>query len=182
MNETTIRPHINRELLSKTQIARRINELAKQISADYKDQEPVLIGVLKGAFIVLADLARALSVPHTIEFIAVSTYEHGGQASDTVRLLMDVRRDLNNCHILLVEDIIDSGKTLAYLVDLLKARGASSVKTCVLVRKQREQVYAIEPDYLGFEIPDEWVVGYGLDYAEQYRTLSCVAAIDPVEK
>ncbi len=167
-------------LLSEAEIQRRVQELADEISRDYAGQgELVLVGVLKGAFIFLADLSRRLTIPRSIEFMAVSSYENGDQASSAVRLVMDLRKNIEGKHVLLVEDIVDTGRTLGFLGDLLAARQPSSVKTCALVRKPDRAEVEAKVDYLGFEIPDRWVVGYGLDYAEQNRTLPYIAAINP---
>ena len=167
-------------LISEAEIQRRVQELADEISRDYAGQgELVLVGVLKGAFIFLADLSRRLTIPRSIEFMAVSSYENGDQASSAVRLVMDLRKNIEGKHVLLVEDIVDTGRTLGFLGDLLAARKPSSVKTCVLVRKPDRAEVAAKVDYLGFEIPDRWVVGYGLDYGEQNRTLPYIATINP---
>ena len=174
MNDTRIS-----ELVSERDIEGRVTELARRISADYRDaDELVLIGVLKGAFVFLADLSRRLSIPRSIEFIALSSYDQGAESTGPVRLVMDMRKNIEGKHILVVEDIIDTGRTLHYLLGLLRARRPASVRTCVLVRKQRDQTHEIEIDYLGFNIPDKWVVGYGLDYDEQHRTLPYIGALD----
>ena len=167
-------------LISEAEIQRRVQELADEISRDYAGQgELVLVGVLKGAFIFLADLSRRLTIPRSIEFMAVSSYENGDQASSAVRLVMDMRKNIEGKHVLVVEDIVDTGRTLAFLGELLAARKPSSVKTCALVRKPVRVEVKAKVDYLGFEIPDRWVVGYGLDYGEQNRTLPYIAAINP---
>lgn len=167
-------------LISEEKILRRVDELAAQISADYADKgELVLIGVLKGAFIFLADLSRRLTIPRAIEFIAVSSYDDGDVPSGAVRLLMDVRASIAGKHVLIVEDIVDTGQTLVYLTGMLKSRGPASVRTCVLLHKAESTTADVDIDYLGFAIGNEWVVGYGLDYAEQGRTLPYIGAIDP---
>jgi hypoxanthine phosphoribosyltransferase len=166
-------------LISRDQIATRIEELATQIDADYADAgELVLIGVLKGSFIFLADLARRLTIRHRVEFIAVSSYgDRESTESGAVRLLMDVRHDITGQHVLMVEDIIDTGHTLAYLLRLLGARGPASIKACTLLRKLDRLLVDVPIAYLGFDIDDVWVVGYGLDYAERYRTLPDICAV-----
>lgn len=162
------------------QIARRVRELARQISHDYnRVEELVLVGVLRGCYIFLADLSRALTVPRRIDFIAVSAYGMGTTPSETLRLIMDVRSDLAGRHVLLVDDILDSGLTLHYLSHLLKARNPASLKTCVFLRKPGRLQVDIVPDYLGFDIPDVWVVGYGLDCADRYRALPYIGQVDP---
>jgi hypoxanthine phosphoribosyltransferase len=146
--------------------------LAEQISKDYENcGELVLVGVLKGAFIFLADLSRQLTIPRVIEFIAVSSYGSGSRSSGAVRLVMDVRGNIEDKHVLIVEDIVDTGHTLKYLIGILDSHGPASVRTCALVRKAERAEVEVDVDYLGFDIPDEWVVGYGLDYAEKNRTL-----------
>ena len=166
-------------LISRDRIAARIDELATQIDADYAGvDELVLIGVLKGSFIFLADLARCLTVRHRVEFIAVSSYgDRESTESGAVRLLMDVRHDIAGKHVLMVEDIIDTGHTLAYLMRLLEARGPASLKACTLLHKPDRKQVEVPISYLGFEIDDVWVVGYGLDYAERYRTLPDICAV-----
>ncbi|MFQ6006182.1 MAG: hypoxanthine phosphoribosyltransferase [Woeseia sp.] len=167
-------------LISEKEILDRVDELAAQISADYADKdEVVLVGVLKGAFVLLADLARRLTVPRSIEFIAVSSYEDGDVPSGAVRLVMDVRSSIAGKHVLIVEDIVDTGHTLRYLIDMLKSRGPASVRTCVLLHKEHSTEVDLDIDYLGFTIGDDWVVGYGLDYAERDRTLPYIGVIDP---
>jgi len=159
-------------LISEEEIAARVGEMAKQISADYADKgEVVLIGVLKGAFIFLADLSRRLTIPRRVEFIAVSSYESGSRQSGAVRLVMDMRESIEGKHVLIVEDIVDSGHTLHYLIGMLETRGPASIRTCTLVQKTGAAKVDVDVDYIGFTIPDDWVVGYGLDYAEQDRTL-----------
>jgi hypoxanthine phosphoribosyltransferase len=167
-------------LISEEEIQTRVAELATEISGDYADVDDlVLIGVLKGAFIFLADLSRCLTIPRTIEFIAVSSYEGGSKSSGAVRLVLDVRGNIEGKHVLIIEDIVDTGHTLQYLMGILDSHGPASVKTCALVRKKERAEVEVEVDYLGFDIGDEWVVGYGLDYAEQHRTLPYIGVITP---
>ncbi len=170
-----------RPLIPVEQIDKRLTELAAQIDRDYADVgRLVLIGVLKGSFIFLADLARRLTIPHRVEFIAVSSY--GARESDvaeSVRMLMDVRHPIEGEHVLLIEDIVDTGLTIAYLRRLLGARRPASLRLCTLLHKPDRTEAEVDIDYLGFTIPDVWVVGYGLDYAEQYRTLPYIGQIDP---
>jgi hypoxanthine phosphoribosyltransferase len=167
-------------LLSEAEIQTRVNELAAQISADYADaDELVLVGVLKGAFIFLADLSRKLTIPRTIEFIAVSSYESGSKSTGAVRLVMDVRGNIEGKHVLIVEDIVDTAHTLKYLIGMLRSHRPASVRTCALVRKAERAEVEVDVDYLGFDIGDEWIVGYGLDYAEQDRTLPYIGVVTP---
>jgi hypoxanthine phosphoribosyltransferase len=170
-----------RVLISESDIEQRVTELAAQISSDYADSsELVLIGVLKGAFVFLADLSRKLTVPRTIEFIAVSSYGKGSR-SGAVRLVMDVRGNIEGKDVLVVEDIVDTGNTLKYLIGILESHGPASIRTCTLLHKAERAEVDIEIDYVGFGIADEWVVGYGLDYAEQNRTLPYIGAVEPTD-
>ena len=158
----------------------RVAELAAEISADYEAVDDlVMVGVLKGAFVFLADLSRKLTIPRTIEFIAVSSYGSGSRSSGAVRLVMDVRGNIEGKHVLIVEDIVDTGHTLKYLIGMLKSHRPASVKTAALVRKAERAEVEVKVDYLGFDIGDEWVVGYGLDYGEQNRTLPYIGVVDP---
>ena len=168
------------ELISEAAIRIRVDELAREISRDYRDAgEIVLVGVLCGAFIFLADLARRLTVPCRVDFVALSAYEKA--ASGAVRLVMDLRTDIAGKHVLVVEDIVDSGHTLAYLVGLLGTRRPASLKTCALTRKPSRAEVAVALDYVGFEIPDAWVVGYGLDYDGRWRTLPYIAVLETTD-
>lgn len=169
-------------LISEDQIQQRVAELAAQISADYAGVDDLLlIGILKGAFIFLADLSRALTVPRSVDFLALSSYGKSGAVQGGLRLVMDLRESVEGKHVLLVEDIVDSGRTLEYILRLLGARRPASLKTCSLVRKPARTVVDVSIDYIGFEIPDAWVVGYGLDYKDQYRTLPYIGVIPPIE-
>ena len=168
-------------LLSEDEIQNRVRELAREIDETYAGADNlVLIGVLKGSFIFLSDLARNLTVPHRIEFIAVSSYgSKESETADPVRLIMDVRHAIDDEHVLLVEDIVDTGHTLAYLKRLFSAHDPASVKTCTLLHKPDRTEQDVDLDFLGFTIPDVWVVGYGLDYAERYRTLPYIGELPP---
>ena len=165
-----------RVLIPEEAIQTRVKELAKQISSDFSGTESIyLVGILKGAFIFLADLARHLQVPHSVDFMALSSYGKS-TTSGAVRILMDLREPIEGRHVLIVEDILDTGHTLSYLYHVLGGRKPASIRTCVLVRKQRESL-DVPVHYLGFEIPDVWVVGYGLDFADKYRTLPYIAEL-----
>lgn len=167
-------------LIAEERIARRVEALAARISGDYAEvDELVVVGVLKGAFIFLADLTRRLTAPHRVDFIAVSSYADGHRRSGEVRMVLDLRESIEGRHVLLVEDIVDTGRTLRYLVQQFEARRPASIRTCALTRKKSRNEGELRVDYLGFDIPDVWVVGYGLDYAERHRTLPYIAAIDP---
>jgi hypoxanthine phosphoribosyltransferase len=169
-------------LISEQQILAKIDELADRISSDYSEVDDLLmVGVLKGSFIFLADLARRLTIPRSIDFMALSTYGDTTKTDGAVRMIMDLRSDIGGRHVLVVEDIVDTGYTLTYLLRTLATRQPASLKTCVLVHKpERRQVHA-QIDYLGFEIPDVWVVGFGLDWAERYRTLPYIGVVEPEE-
>lgn len=173
-----IEKNLERVLVTTDQINVRVKELADQISHDYEGVDQIyLIGILKGAFIFLADLSRQLSIPHVVDFMAVSSY---GKTANTgaVRLIMDLREPIDGQHAIIIEDIADSGKTLKYLYQVLQWHNPASLKTCVLLRKNKDNL-DVPINYLGFEIPNAWVVGYGLDYADQYRTLPYIAELKP---
>jgi hypoxanthine phosphoribosyltransferase len=169
-------------LLSGAVIADRVAELGRQISADYAGVDDLLlVGVLRGAFIFLADLSRRLTVPCAVDFIALSRYEHGDTPSEDVRLIMDVRVPIAGKHVLLVEDIVDSGVTLDYLIRLFRARAPASLRICTLTRKPDRLKVSLQLDYVGFDIPDRWVVGYGLDYDNRFRTLPNIGEMPPAK-
>ncbi len=169
-------------LISEEKILAKIDELARRISSDYSGVDDLLlVGVLKGSFIFLADLARRLTIPRSIDFMALSTYADTTKTDGAVRMIMDLRSAIAGRHVLVVEDIVDTGYTITYLLRTLAMRQPASLKTCVLVHKpERRQVHA-QIDYLGFEIPDVWVVGFGLDWAEKYRTLPYIGVVEPDE-
>lgn len=170
-------------LISEAQLEQRVTALAEQISADYAEMgHVVLVGVLKGSFIFLADLARRLTVPRTIEFIAVSSYGRSSVSTGAVRLLMDVRGPIIDKHVLIVEDIVDTGHTLKYLIGILESHRPASIRTCTLLHKAESAEVEVPLDYIGFGIDDEWVVGYGLDYAERDRTLPYIGVVTPDDR
>jgi hypoxanthine phosphoribosyltransferase len=165
-------------LFPEKMILERVRELARKISEDYADvEEIVMIGVLRGCYIFLADLSRLITIPRSIDFIAVSSYGHDS-VRGTLRLVMDTRTDISGKHVLIIEDIMDTGHTLGYLLDMLAARRPASLKSCVFLRKPDRLETEVHIDYLGFDIPDLWVVGYGLDYADRYRALPYVGYIE----
>jgi hypoxanthine phosphoribosyltransferase len=169
-------------LISESDIEKRVTELANQISGDYSDKgDLVLVGVLKGAFVFLADLSRRMTIPRTIEFIAVSSYQSGSLTSGAVRLVMDVRGNIEGRHVLIVEDIVDTGHTLKYLIGMLESHRPASIRTCTLLHKADSVEVDIDIDYIGFGIGNEWVVGYGLDYAEHDRTLPYIGTVTPTD-
>lgn len=171
---------IKRVLISSDEIQNRVKELAKEIDQAYKDiKEPlILVGILKGSFIFMADLSRYLTIPHVVDFMAVSSYGSSSKRSGNVRIIMDARENQEGRDVLIVEDILDSGHTLDYLIKNFNSRYTRSVKTCVLARKPNSIEFPVNIDYLGFDIPDVWVVGYGLDLAEQGRTLPDICEIE----
>ncbi len=158
-------------ILSKTAIDARVEEIAHRISEDYRDRDLILIGILKGAFIFLSDLIRHLTIPVKVDFMSVSSYGNGMSSSGQIRLHKDVELDLKNRDVLIVEDIVDTGVTLAYLVDYLKSSGAASVRICALIDKRERRQAAVAVDYAGHVVDKGFLVGYGLDYAEFYRNL-----------
>lgn len=182
MDNNALPRGIKRILFSRDDISNRIKELAHQIDEDFKDaKEPIiLVGVLKGSFIFLSDLSRELTIPHIIDFIAVSSYgkKKTTKSSGSVRMIMDTREDQQNRDVLIVEDILDSGYTLEYINKMFIARGTHSVKNVVLLTKEIKHEADVKLDYLGFSSPDVWAVGYGLDYRERFRTLPYIAELD----
>jgi hypoxanthine phosphoribosyltransferase len=166
-------------LITSEQLGRRTAELAAQIDADYADRDPLLVGVLKGAVMVMADLARAMHLPVQMDWMAVSSYGSGTKSSGVVRILKDLDADISGRHVLIVEDIIDSGLTLSWLVGNLKSRNPASVSVCAMLRKPSSAQMEVEVAYTGFDVPDEFVVGYGLDYGERYRNLPFIGTLAP---
>lgn len=170
---------IKEVLIDVGQLAERVKELGEEITADYAGKEILMVGVLRGAVIFMSDLARAVQVPVAIDFMAVSSYGASTSSSGVVRILKDLDEDLNGRHVLIVEDIIDSGLTLNYLVDNLKARNPASLKLCTLLNKPNRRKATVHVDYNGFTIPDYFVVGYGLDFDEKYRNLPYIGILKP---
>jgi len=172
-------PDLERVLITPEEIAAKNAELGRCLSADYGNSDPpYIIGILKGAFIFMADLTRQLTIPHVVDFMALSSYGKTSTSSGAVRLLMDLREPIEGRHVLIVEDIVDSGLTLSYLYKTLLGRRPESLKTCVLLQKERDSL-DVPIDYLGFNIPDVWVVGYGLDLGDRFRTLPYIAELKP---
>ena len=166
-------------LLTEDQLHARLAELAAQIDADYADQDLLLVGVLKGAVMVVSDLSRELTIPLKMDWMAVSSYGSGTESSGVVRILKDLDTDLTGRHVLIVEDIIDSGLTLSWLKKNLESRGPASVEICTLLRKPERLKSDVPVRYVGFDVPNEFVVGYGLDYDEQYRHLRDIIVLQP---
>lgn len=164
-------------LISSDELNHRISELAAQIDADYAERELLLVGVLKGAVMVMADLARAMHSPVQMDWMAISSYGSGTKSSGVVRILKDLDTDISGRHVLVVEDIVDSGLTLSWLLGNLRSREPASLQVCVLLRKPSAARMEVEVAYTGFDIEDAFVVGYGLDYAEKYRNLPFIGTL-----
>ncbi len=164
-------------LLSEEEIADKVIELAKQISEDFAGKPLMVIGVLKGANVFVADLIRKISIPLELDFMAISSYGTSTQSSGIVKILKDLDKDIKGMYILVVEDIIDTGLTLSYLTENLRSRGAEAIEICALLDKPERRKAHIDVRYKGFDIPDEFVVGYGIDYAEKYRQLPFVGVL-----
>ncbi|HBI64828.1 MAG TPA: hypoxanthine phosphoribosyltransferase [Clostridiales bacterium] len=170
---------IERILLSEEEIAAKVKELGAKISEDYAGRDPIIISVLKGSFIFMADLVRAIDVPCTVDFMSVSSYGSGTKSSGEVRIVKDFDNSIEGRHVIVVEDILDSGRTLSYLMKTLKARGAASIALCTFLDKPERRVVPVEAAYSGFRVPDAFIVGYGLDYDQQYRNLPYVGVLKP---
>jgi hypoxanthine phosphoribosyltransferase len=172
-------PEIEKVLISEEEIRAKVAELAAEIDRDYAGREVLLVGVLKGAVMIMADLARAMQTPVSMEFMAVSSYGSSTSSSGVVRILKDLDREVEGKHVLVVEDIIDSGLTLSWLLRNISSRAPASVEVCALLRKPEAVKMDLKVRYIGFDIPSEFVVGYGLDYAERYRDLPFVGLLRP---
>ncbi|HET6380575.1 MAG TPA: hypoxanthine phosphoribosyltransferase [candidate division Zixibacteria bacterium] len=166
-------------LLTEAQVRERVVELGVQLTADYADRDPVLVSVLKGSIIFLADLVRAMPIPLSVDLMEVSSYGDATETSGQVRILKDLSGSIKGRHVLVVEDIIDTGLTLNYLLHLLRDRKPASLRVCCLLDKPARRLADIEIDYRGFTIPDRFVIGYGLDYAERYRNLPYIGVLKP---
>jgi hypoxanthine phosphoribosyltransferase len=169
-------------LVSKEEIKEKTIELAQQISKDYAGKEIVLVGVLKGGFVFLADLMREITIPVDMDFIAVSSYGDSTSSSGVVRIIKDIDIDVTGKHVLIVEDLVDTGLTLSYIKELFNTRAPASVKICTALDKPSRRKVKIDVDYEGIIIPDEFVIGYGLDYKGKYRNLPDVCILEPVSK
>lgn len=167
-------------IISEEQISKRVAEIAAEISKDFAGEEVMLVGILKGAVIFMADIARRLTVPATMDFMAVSSYGSATKSSGAVQIIKDIEVSIEGKNLIVVEDIVDSGLTLKYLLENLWSRGPANVKTCVLLDKPETRVVEVPIDYKGFEIPNKFAVGYGLDYDQKYRNLPYVGALKRV--
>ena len=179
MDDSQLDSDLTRVLVTKEELATRITELAADIDRDYAGKELLLVGVLNGAVMVMADLSRALSIHCRMDWMAVSSYGSGSQSSGVVRILKDLSTDVTGLDVLLVEDIIDTGLTLSYLVSNLRSRGPASLRVLTVFRKPEAARNPVDIAYVGFDIPNEFVVGYGLDYDGLYRNLTSVGALSP---
>ena len=179
MDAEHIEGELSRVLVTEAEIQDRLAALAKEIAADYHGRDLLLVGVLRGAVMVMADLAREFDRHVEMDWMAISSYGSGTTSSGVVRILKDLDTDITGRHVLVVEDIIDTGLTLTWLVSNLTTRGPASIEVCTLLRKPGAQQMRVAVRYVGFDIPAEFVVGYGLDYAERYRNLRCVGTLSP---
>lgn len=168
-------------LISKTAIVKRIEEMAEQINEKYAGEEVFLLCVLKGGVVFMVDLAKKITVPATMSFMSVSSYGDGTESSGHIKILMDLDESVENKNVIIVEDIIDSGRTLSRLYELIKSRSPKSIEICTLLDKPERRVADVQVDYTGFAIPDEFVVGYGLDYSQRYRNLDYIGVISFIE-
>ena len=166
-------------LITEEEILAKVVELGKQISRDYEGKNLLLLGTLKGAVPFIADLARAIAIPLEIDYMAISSYGNTTQSSGVVRILKDLEGPIDQKHVLIVEDIVDSGLTLHYQMDVLRQRHPMSLRVCALLDKRRERIRVVKLDYKGFQIPNRFVVGYGLDYAQRYRNLPYIGILKP---
>jgi len=173
------RNDIQRVLISEEQLSAKVAELGAAISRDYEGKKLMIIGVLKGSVVFMADLLRKITIPVEMDFMAVSSYGAGVKTTGVVKILKDLDRLIEGYHVLIVEDILDSGMTLSYLTELLRDRSPASIRIATLLDKPERRKVDISPDYVGFTVPDEFVVGYGLDYAELYRNLPYVGILAP---
>lgn len=178
-DQDAIHPDISRILLSQKKIQHRIKELGAQISEDYKGEELVLVCILKGAFLFMADLCRHLTLPVNTEFMAISSYGHSTVSSGVVRILKDLNESIEGRHVLIVEDIVDTGLTLSYIAGILGGRKPKSLKMCALCSKPQCHKIKVQVDYCGFILPSEFVVGFGLDYRDYYRNLPYIGVLKP---
>ncbi len=166
-------------LFTEEQLKNRVGEIARQIESDYAGKEVMFIGILRGSFVFMADLCRAVELPCTLDFMSVSSYGSGTTSSGQIQIIKDLSEDITGRHVIVVEDILDSGNTLSYLLNILEHRHPASVRLCALLDKPERRVKPVELHYSGFSIPDAFVVGYGLDYAEKYRNLPYIGILKP---
>ena len=171
--------NISRVLFSEEQLKEVVTNLGKRITEDYKDKNLLMVSILKGSVLFMADLMRAVNIPAKIDFMAVSSYGSGAKTSGVVRILKDLDKPIDGCDVLIIEDILDSGLTLDYIISMLAARHPRSIKICTLFDKPERRVTNVKADYVGLQVPDEFIVGYGLDYDEIYRNLPYIGVLKP---
>jgi len=170
---------IEEVLITEKQLQKKVEELGRQITHEYQGRTMLLLCVLKGALMFMADLARAIDLPLEMDFMVVSSYGSATESSGVVRIVKDLEEPIEGKHVLLVEDIVDSGLTLHYLLDVLRTRKPASLRVCTLIDKVKEREKVVTPDYMGFQVADRFVVGYGLDYAQRYRNLPYIGVLKP---
>lgn len=179
MGKSNMEQDILKVLMSEEQLQKRVREMGDELYDRFHDKDPIFVGVLKGCFIFMADLVRAAQIKSEIEFIGVSSYNNSTKSSGVVQITRDLQRDISGRNIIIVEDILDSGNTLAFLKNYLMTKGAASITIATLLDKPARREKPIKADYVGFVVPDEFVVGYGLDYAQQYRNMPYIGVLKP---
>ena len=179
MAKSNLEQDILKVLVTEEELTKRVNELGEELFDKFADKNPIFVGVLKGCFIFMADLVRATQIKSELEFIGLSSYNSGTSSSGVVEITRDLQKDITNRHVIVVEDILDSGNTLSFLKKLLEAKGAASVTIVTLLDKPARREKAITADYAGFVVPDEFVVGYGLDYDQEYRNVPYIGVLKP---
>ncbi|MDA3733912.1 hypoxanthine phosphoribosyltransferase [Niameybacter massiliensis] len=170
---------IARVLLTEEELHERVKALGEAITADYKGKDLLVVGILKGSNVFMSDLIRQINMPLNIDFMIVSSYGNATESTGVVKIMKDIEQSISDKHVLIVEDIIDSGLTLKYLTEMLNTRKPASIKLCTLLDKPARRKENVDVDYVGFEMPDEFIVGYGIDYAEHYRNLPFVGILKP---
>ena len=179
MSMSSMMPDVKEVLISSAEIDAKVREIGARITEDYSGEKPLLIGILRGAVVIMSDLMRSIDLRCELDFMDISSYGSGSSSSGVVRILKDLEEDITDRHVLIVEDIIDTGLTLSYLMRSLQARKPASLEICALLSKPSRRRADLDVRYLGFEVPDEFVVGYGLDYAGAYRNLPDICVLKP---